>query len=122
MCERKWDGPPPVPSDADNLDERINLLSALLKDDGALGLHYYLARLLLKRGRLDDRQRAREQARKGAGPRSPADAWLLSMRLEDEFGGVLSAVAKFNEGIRQVSNDTQLYHEMAEILEHAGQR
>lgn len=110
----------PVPDDAEDLEQRINLLSALLKDGGALGLHYYLARLLLKRGRPNDRQRAREQARKGTGPRSPADAWLLRMRLEHEFGGVSSCIATFNEGIRQVGPDAKLYHAAAGILERAG--
>lgn len=88
----------PVPDDAEDLEERINLLSALLKDDGALGLHYYLARLLLKRDRPNDRQRALEQARKGTGPRSPADAWLFRMRLEDEFGDVPAVVARLMRG------------------------
>ena len=112
----------PVPDDAGDLEERINLLSALLKDNGAVGLHYYLARLLLKRGRTNDRQRALEQARKGTGPRSPEHAWLLRMSLEDEFGGVLAAVRTFNDGMSQIGHHAALYHAAAELLEGADRR
>lgn len=53
----------PVPTSPEELNERVSLLFALLQRPGAKGLHYYLARLLERRGRLGDLERAVDQSR-----------------------------------------------------------
>ncbi|WP_156427756.1 tetratricopeptide repeat protein [Thiohalocapsa sp. ML1] len=114
----------PVPRDPAEVDERIAFLSALLSDGGgAKGLHYYLARLLAYRRRNDDLRRAVEHARAGTGPRSPADAWGLRIRLEAEAHGAGRIEKTVREAIRNVAAEKgldALYQAAAEILGRSG--
>jgi tetratricopeptide (TPR) repeat protein len=113
----------PVPEDPDELEERITLLSALLHGDGAKGLHYYLARLLSKRARPGDALRALHHAERGTGRQSPADAWVLRIRLVAEQNGPDRALVVAREGIRFIppeQNLFALYQNAAEMLGRAG--
>jgi tetratricopeptide (TPR) repeat protein len=113
-----------VPSDPQELDERIALLSALLQARGAMGLEYYLARCLVTRNRPGDAGRALvPHARRSTGPQSPAEAWALRIKLEDEIEGADSALKVAREGIDLVPPSQSLftlYHTAAEIIARDG--
>ena len=114
----------PVPSTADELDERINLLSALLQGEGAKSLHFYLARLLERRNRPGDLDRALQHAKNGTGPRSPHDAWLLRLRIiaaTESTEAALHDVRTY--GLKELApskNLFSLYQSAAEIEARSG--
>ena len=112
-----------VPSDAQELDERIALLSALLQARGPLGLEYHLARCLVTRARTGDTQRALPHLRRATGPRAPADTWVLRIKVEDELFGYEAATKVAREGIQRIppaQNLFSLYQIAADILARNG--
>jgi tetratricopeptide (TPR) repeat protein len=115
----------PVPSDPQERDERITLLSALLQARGAKGLEYYLARCLVARNQPGDVDRALPHARRATGPQAPADAWVLRIKVEHEIFGSSVAAQVAREGIKAVpptQNLFSLYQAAAEILAREGKR
>ena len=99
----------PLPHERIEIDERISLLLALLHEPGAKGLHYYLARLLERRGAHGDLELAGKHAKQGTGPRSPVDAWLLRMRVEERINGWQAAMAVAREGIGKIPPTQSLF-------------
>ncbi|MEM8485922.1 MAG: AAA family ATPase [Bacteroidota bacterium] len=69
-----------VPKDPNELNERIALLSGLLKHQGAKGLEYHLARCYVKRSKQGDRRKALLHLRSATG----IYAELLSLALNVE--------------------------------------
>ena len=114
----------PVPTDIEEVNERIGLLSALLQSEGAKSLHYYLARLLERRNRPGDLQRAVMHAKHGTGPQSPHDAWLLRLRLIERCNGWQVAIFDLKEsGLKVLASEKNLfalYQAAAEILASNG--
>ena len=113
----------PVPSDPQERDERITLLSALLKDRGALGLEFHLARCLLARGHPNDTRLAIPHLRRSTGPRSPAQAWVLRIQAEYQINGIPDAIKATREGIKTVpptQNLFSLYQAAGDILARDG--
>ncbi|MFS2003270.1 tetratricopeptide repeat protein [Duganella sp. CT11-25] len=82
----------PVPALAEECNEGIALLSALLVSGGAMSMHYYLARLLQRRNQPGDIKRALDHAKAGTGPQSPHEAWLLRAQLIEQCNGKLGAL------------------------------
>jgi len=112
-----WDTP--LPDERDEIDERISLLLALLHVPGAKGLHYYLARLLARRGASGDLELAVKHAKQGTGTKSPASAWLFRMRVEERFNGSKAAIAVAQDGIGKIpptQNLFALYQACGELL------
>jgi tetratricopeptide (TPR) repeat protein len=113
----------PVPTNAQERDERIALLSALLQARGAKGLEYYLARCLVARNQPGDMDRALPHVRRATGPQAPADAWVLRVKVEHQVFGSTVAVRAAREGIKVVpptQSLCSLYQVAAEILARDG--
>jgi len=107
------------PQNETELNERIALLSGLLKHGGMKGWEYHLARCYRARGASGDIEKALQHLRKATGSHAPADTWLLRVSLEDEIHGVDKALIVTKEGIRQISVDKELrmlYHSCGELL------
>lgn len=104
-------------------DELIGVLSAYLQDGGPKAMEYYLARLLHSRSRPGDFQRALDYARRSTGPQSPADAWVLRLRLETKVVGIESMLQAAQLGFASVPASANLfavYQIAAELLALAG--
>jgi len=99
----------PVPYEPIEIEERISLLLALLHEQGAKGLHYYLARLLVLRDAPGDMVLAVKHAKYGTGPQSPVDAWLLRMRAEERLNGGDAAIKVALEGIGKIPPTQSLF-------------
>ncbi len=99
----------PVPSDREELDERIGVLSVLLEEEGAKGLEYHFARCLHARGRPGDLQQAAIHAARSTGLGAPAHSWVLRAKLEAQVNGVFAGMRIVNEATRKVSLDDNLY-------------
>jgi tetratricopeptide (TPR) repeat protein len=111
-----------VPTDGEELDERIALLSALLQARGAKGLEYHLARCLVRRNRPGDPGRALSHASRATGPQSPADAWVLRLQLEASELGPGEATKVTREALASlpVEQAQPVYQVAAEILARDG--
>jgi hypothetical protein len=72
--ELNWGWTTPLPKDADERDERIVVLSALLIERGRPSLEYHLARLLVSRSHDQDWMAALPHARRCTGSHTPHDA------------------------------------------------
>ena len=113
----------PVPSQLDELNERIATLSALLETPGSKGLEYYLARLYEARHAEGDTQKALRYAQRATGPRAPADSWVLRLRLEAKVNRPEKVLRVARDGIAQVPVDkgvVDLYLCAGELLARAG--
>jgi tetratricopeptide (TPR) repeat protein len=112
----------PVPTDAEELDERIALLSALLHARGAKGLEYHLARCLVRRNRPGDSGRALPHARRATGPQSPEVAWVLRLHLEEREFGAAQATKVAREALASLPLEQRqpVYQAAGEILERDG--
>ncbi|MCH8296341.1 AAA family ATPase, partial [Candidatus Poribacteria bacterium] len=115
-------GTSPIPSSANEISERIAVLSALLETPGAKGLEYHLARLFRARGRAEDLQRAIVHAKRAIGPQSPADGWVLCGQLLAQAGRVNEAIDLLNDGINKVpvNQSVSLYQSCGQLLAQAG--
>ncbi|WP_028464305.1 AAA family ATPase, partial [Nisaea denitrificans] len=113
----------PTPTDPKELDQRIALLSALLKERGPHGMEYHLARCILARDSAQSNRLALPHLRRSTGPKSPAPAWVLRIRVEAAVFGSGEAANVAREGIKVVSptqNLFSLYQAAAEILDRDG--
>ena len=99
----------PIPTDPQERDERIAILSALLKERGPKGLEYHLARCLLSRGRPEDPRLALPHLRRSTGPKSPATAWVLRIQVEAALLGAEGAAKVAREGIKAVPPTQNLF-------------
>ncbi|MCU9952603.1 glycosyltransferase [Burkholderia sp. BKH01] len=113
----------PMTRDEALRDEIIGVLSAYLHEDGPRAMEYHLARLLFVRSRPGDHQRALDHVRKSTGQQSPADAWVLRLRLEAEIAGIDSMLHATRLALATVPADANLgtvYQMAAEQLALAG--
>jgi tetratricopeptide (TPR) repeat protein/glycosyltransferase involved in cell wall biosynthesis len=107
-----------VPSDRQELDERISVLSALLGEEGAKGLELHLAKCLESRGQGADQERALIHARRAIGPAAPSEAWIVAGRLAAAVEGNDSAITVFRKALSflSVSEATPINKAFADIL------
>ena len=113
----------PVPSDPEELNERIAVLTVLLGDGGAKGLEYHLARCLKSRDKPGDLEVAVLHAERAVGTGASAEPWHLLVALKHENEGVDAAIDVANRAIANVDADKNLfslYQSAAGILSEAG--
>ena len=112
----------PVPTNREELDERIGVLTALLETGGAKGLEYHLARCLGSRSNPGDIGQAIVHARR-AIDRGIADSWVLCADLLGKAGKTDEAVALLKDGIKVIPADKNLfslYQKLGEVHCRAG--
>ena len=112
----------PVPTNHEELDERIGVLTVLLETGGAKGLEYYLARCLGRRSDPGDIEQAIIHARR-AIDRGIADPWVLCADLLSKAGKTDDAVALLKDGIKVIPADKNLfslYQVLGEVFCRAG--
>ncbi|MBU1072757.1 TIR domain-containing protein [bacterium] len=112
----------PIPDDAEELAERIGVLTALLGNGGAKGLEYHLARCLQRRDMPGDIQQAVIHAKRSLGP-GAQDAWYLLASLRYQSEGADAAIADVRRGVSALKSPDSmapLYQLGAEILARAG--
>lgn len=115
----------PAARNVERRDEVIGVLSAYLQEGGPKSMEYHLARLLIARGHAGDLQRALDHARRSTGQHSPADAWVLRIRLEAQVVGIESMMAAVRRALEMVPVDAALsdiYVVTAEQLAINGQQ
>lgn len=98
----------PVPTDREELDERIGVLTVLLGKAGAKGLEYHLARCLQSRRKPNDLKLAALHAACATGVGAPAASWYLRAELENQAEGLDAAMRTIYEAIHKVSVDDAL--------------
>ena len=99
----------PVPNNREELDQRIGILSALLKDEGAKGLEYHLARCLHHRRNPEDLKQAVIHATRAAKPHGPAESWRLLVELEAVVDGVDVALRTVQKAIKVIPPTANLF-------------
>ena|SRR5271157_1589431 len=112
-----------VPANREELDERIGVLSVLLRDEGAAGLGYHLARCLQARAKPGDVQQAIVHAERAVGPGAPEASWYLLADLKWGAEGHDSAVRVVRRALRALPDPSvaaPLYQLGAEALAEAG--
>jgi glycosyltransferase involved in cell wall biosynthesis/tetratricopeptide (TPR) repeat protein len=110
-----------IPSDPQELAERIAVLSALLESPGPEELEYHLARCLTARRQGEDLERALEHARKATDTQSHPSAWALRLRLESEIEGAEAVLKAALEGLQWVTDNGSLYQAGADALLKTGE-
>jgi tetratricopeptide (TPR) repeat protein len=113
----------PVPTDREELDERIAVLTVLLGEGGAKGLEYHLARCLGTRGKPGDLKLAAAHAARATGVGAPVASWYLRAELENRADCLDAAMRTIYEAIHKVSGDDSLFSLFqlgAELLSRAG--
>jgi len=90
-----------IPNNAEELDERIAVLSALLETPGPKNLEYHLARLFQARNQRNDLRRALNHAHRSRSNKSAA-TWLLCSDLLAQMGQLDEAVTLLKKGIRSI--------------------
>lgn len=115
----------PVARNDERRDEAIGVLSAYLHEGGPKSMEYQLAKMLIARGRAADLKRALDHSRRSTGEHSPADAWILRIRLEAQVVGVESMMAAVRRALEMVPVEAGLndiYVATAEQLAINGQQ
>ena len=115
----------PVPTNAEELDERIGVLAVLVEDGGARGLEEHLARCLQSRQQPGDLKKAVVHAERATGPQSSGASWYLRAELENKVAGIDAAMRTIYEAIHKVSVDNNLFSLFqlgAELLDVANRR
>lgn len=108
----------PIPASAEELDERIAVLSALLETPGPKSLEYHLARLFQARNQRNDLGRALHHAHRAKSNRNNLP-WLLCSELLVQMERRDEAVTLLKQGIERVppeSNLADLYISCSELL------
>jgi tetratricopeptide (TPR) repeat protein len=111
----------PIPSDREQLDERISVLTVLLEEGGAKSLEYHLARCLQARNKPGDLQQAIKHVSRAVGP-TAWQAWHLFATLESELAGVDVALRVVRRALASIANPastTPIYQIGADILAKA---
>ncbi|PBV03828.1 hypothetical protein CJU35_32055 [Pseudomonas aeruginosa] len=98
----------PTTRNVERRDEVIGVLSAYLQEGGPKSMEYHLAKLLIARGHAGDLQRALDHARRSTGQQSPADAWILRIRLEAQVVGIESMMAAVRRALEIIPVDAGL--------------
>ena len=111
----------PVPTDREELDERIGVLKVLLENGGSKALEFHLARCLQNRGRPGDLQEALKHADRATGSGAPEESWYLLAKLTLQAEGIEPAVVVIHRGLHSLRKSAPLYQLGAEILV-SGQR
>lgn len=115
----------PVPTNKEALEERIALLSAIPDEDRPKVLEYQLARCLVKRGGIGDKENALKHARQGIGKHPHAAAWMLLINLEFELSGISAISTVINDALRNIAPEedaSNIYLRGAYLLEISNQR
>ncbi len=99
----------PVPTNAEELDERIGVLAVLVEDGGARGLEEHLARCLQSRQQPGDLKKAVVHAERATGPHSSAASWYLRAELENQSEGLDAGMRTIYEAMHKVSVDDNLF-------------
>lgn len=108
-----------VPTDGEELAERIAVVSRLLDEGGARGVEYHLARCLRARDGEGDVARALDHAQRALGPGVPEAAWHLLADLTNQTAGADAAVAVVRRGLSELNRDDSpvpLYGLGADVL------
>ncbi|NJN18799.1 MAG: tetratricopeptide repeat protein [Oscillochloris sp.] len=112
-----------IPRSAEELDERIAVLSALLETPGPTNLEYHLARLFKVRNQRNDLRRALHHANRAKANSDYAPTWLLCSELLSRMGRVEEAIDVLKAGIARIPVDRDvkaLYASCAQILAQQG--
>jgi tetratricopeptide (TPR) repeat protein len=113
----------PVPTNPEELDERIGVLTVLLDSGGAKGLEYHLARCLQTRARTADIEQAILHASRAVGSGAGEANWYLLASLTLRTKGQDAAVRVIRQALRELSDlavAAPLYQLSGEILAKAG--
>ncbi|HKG22310.1 MAG TPA: hypothetical protein VKC34_10450, partial [Blastocatellia bacterium] len=108
----------PVPTDQEELDERIGVLTVLLENGGAKGLEYHLARCFRVRGKPGDIHHAIIHAERALAPGAHQETWVLLANLKQEAEGAEAAVAVIRRSLASLNPEVTapLYQLGAELL------
>lgn len=96
-----------IPNSAEELDERIAVLSALLETPGPKNLEYHLARLFQARNQRNDLVRALNHAHRSKSNKSVVP-WLLCSELHYQMGQLYQAVNLLKKGIDSIPPEKDL--------------
>lgn len=113
----------PIPQNAEELDERIAVLSALLETPGPKGLEYHLARLFYTRNQRNDLRRALHHVNRAKSRSQISDAWLLCSDILRKMGRNTEAIQVLSQAIEYISDGKSLapiYYKLADILNEKG--
>lgn len=111
-------GSSPIPSNAEELDERIAVLSALLQTPGPKKLEYHLARLFQARNQRNDLRRALNHAHRAKSDKNAAP-WLLCSELSMQMEQHEDALRVLKQGIDHLPSDkdlASLFNRLSKIL------
>jgi tetratricopeptide (TPR) repeat protein len=110
---------PQVPTDPEELDERIAVLTVLLGEGSGEGLDFHLARCLQARGRPGDLQEAVLYAGRALKYGGTEAAWRLYAALKNQTEGIDASIKEVLEGIAALGDSalsTALFQLGAELL------
>ena len=108
-----------IPRNAEELDERIAVLSALLETPGRKSLEYHLARLFYARNLRNDLRRALHHIHRAKSNSDYVPAWLLCGEILYQMERHDEAVAVLKQGIDRIPPDknlVDLYNRCAQLL------
>ncbi|ARI82858.1 tetratricopeptide repeat protein [Microcystis aeruginosa] len=111
-------GSPPIPSNTEELDERIAVLSSLLQEPGPKNLEYHLARMFQARNQRNDLRRALNHAHRAKSDNN-ASSWLLCSELSMQMEQHEDALRVLRQGIDRLPSDknlADLINRLAKIL------
>lgn len=114
-----------IPHSAEELDERIAVLSALLETPGPKNLEYHLARLFKVRNQRNDLRRALHHVRRAKSNSDIPTPWLLCGEILCQMGRNEEAIEVLVEGINKipVDNDVKaLYTSCSQIMVQQGRQ
>lgn len=113
----------PIPHDAEELDERIAVLSALLEEPGPKNLEYHLARLFQIRNQRNDLSRALHHVHRAKSNSNFVPAWLLCSELLCQTERKDEAITVLKQGIDRIPPDknlADLFNRCGELLSQMG--
>jgi len=114
-----------IPRNAEELDERIAVLSALLETPGPKTLEYHLARLFKARNQRNDLRRGLHHVRRAIFNSDFIPAWLLCSELLTQIERHDEAISVLKQGLNEIPRKTTLvalYDRCARLLTQAGRR
>ncbi|MBV6465472.1 MAG: tetratricopeptide repeat protein [Candidatus Brocadia sp.] len=113
----------PIPHNAEELDERIAVLSAILESPGPKSLEYHLARLFLARNQRNDLRRGLHHAHRAKSKSDNVQSWLLCSEILSKMGKHEDAIEVLKQGINQIPPNkalVDLYDRCARLLTQSG--
>lgn len=119
----RWGEYTQIPQDAEQLDERIGVLSALLEDEGPRSLEFYLTRCLVGRGKTTDLQQALIHITRACSSRTLAQIWMLKAQIHERLGEIDQAIQTILDGLKAVEVTdaiAALYNFGADLLAQQG--